>query len=241
MSPTLLHLVTTSYLPIIEQLRLEEALLRCDTRNWCLINHGSPPAIVMGISGQPDLLIHPQKWQHAPLPLIRRFSGGGTVVVDESTTFVTFILNNGDLPVDPFPSSIMQWTEKLYHPVFRQDIFQLRENDYVLGERKFGGNAQHLCKKRWLHHSSLLWDYCPERMDYLTLPIKKPLYRGERSHQDFLCRLKEIIPSREELTDRLYHTLQDHFSVKETALAEALPIMECPHRKATVLLTHDYR
>ena len=40
--------------PILEQLQLEEALFRADQRNWCLLNSGSPPAIVMGISGLPE-------------------------------------------------------------------------------------------------------------------------------------------------------------------------------------------
>ncbi len=38
--------------PILRQLLLEEALLRADSSNWCIINNGtSVPAIVMGISG----------------------------------------------------------------------------------------------------------------------------------------------------------------------------------------------
>ena len=38
--------------PILQQLQLEEALLRADKANWCIINDGTPsPAIVMGISG----------------------------------------------------------------------------------------------------------------------------------------------------------------------------------------------
>ena len=38
--------------PILQQLRLEEALLRADKANWCIVNDGTPsPAIVMGISG----------------------------------------------------------------------------------------------------------------------------------------------------------------------------------------------
>jgi hypothetical protein len=38
--------------PILQQLYLEERLLRTTTHNWCLINQGTnPPAIVVGISG----------------------------------------------------------------------------------------------------------------------------------------------------------------------------------------------
>jgi len=39
-------------MPILQQLRLEEALLRADAGNWFLLNDGTPePAVVMGISG----------------------------------------------------------------------------------------------------------------------------------------------------------------------------------------------
>lgn len=38
--------------PILEQLRLEEALLRADSDNWLILNDGTPgPTVVMGISG----------------------------------------------------------------------------------------------------------------------------------------------------------------------------------------------
>lgn len=45
-------LLRLSNMPILRQLLLEEALLRADTGNWCIVNNGtSVPAIVMGISG----------------------------------------------------------------------------------------------------------------------------------------------------------------------------------------------
>jgi hypothetical protein len=47
----------------------------------------------------------------------------------------------------------------------------------VYGERKFGGNAQAITSKRWLHHTSFLWDYDPLNMAVLTNPKKQPAYR----------------------------------------------------------------
>lgn len=49
--------------------------------------------------------------------------------------------------------------------------------DYVYGDRKFGGNAQAITGKRWLHHTSLLWDYDPANMALLKHPSKAPEYR----------------------------------------------------------------
>ena len=65
-----------------------------------------------------------------PVPVIKRFSGGGTVIVDHDTLFVTFICTQGaiqDLPL--FPRPIASWTERFYKPVFKDNTeFQLRES-----------------------------------------------------------------------------------------------------------------
>lgn len=48
-----LHLLRLQGFPVLRQLQLEEALLRADLRNWCLLNDGAgdQPTIVLGISG----------------------------------------------------------------------------------------------------------------------------------------------------------------------------------------------
>jgi hypothetical protein len=52
--------------------------------------------------------------------------------------------------------------------------------DYVFGARKFGGNAQAITNKRWLHHTSFLWDFDPANMGALLNPAKQPDYRQVR-------------------------------------------------------------
>jgi lipoate-protein ligase A len=232
MKPTL-HLINLASTPILQQLQWEEALLRADQRNWCLLNYGSPPAIVMGISGQIDQLIQQEKLQQSPLPLIRRFSGGGTVIVDENTLFITLICQADALPISPFPRHLMQWTADLYRPLFAALPFQLQENDYVLGERKWGGNAQSITKGRWLHHSSLLWDYRSEYMDYLSLPAKAPAYRQGRSHADFLCRLCDYWSQPELFQNQFIDQLNQHFHLVESGIKEIEMIATLPHRKVT--------
>ena len=51
------------------------------------------PTIVMGLSGKVEKLVNVEKARELHLPVIKRFSGGGTVVVDDSTFCLTFILN----------------------------------------------------------------------------------------------------------------------------------------------------
>lgn len=70
----------------------------------------------------------------ASVPLIKRFTGGGTVVVDADTIFTALIMHSSAVPEVPcYPRPVMQWTEQLYGAAFgRHGDFLLREN----GERK---------------------------------------------------------------------------------------------------------
>src|SRR5262245_61132968 len=102
------HLLNLSNVPIFKQLQIEEALLRADKRNWCVINSGSEEAIVMGISGKPEKLLDLDLVKKNRIPVIKRFSGGGTVFVDEKTLFVTLISNQKGMQ----PHSILKWTEE---------------------------------------------------------------------------------------------------------------------------------
>lgn len=48
---------------------------------------------MLGIGGKADKLVHLDRTASDGVPLLRRFSGGGTVIVDEDSLFVTFIMN----------------------------------------------------------------------------------------------------------------------------------------------------
>lgn len=229
-----LHILRLTGHSILEQLRIEEALLRTDTRNWCIVNDGTDDAIVLGISGKVEKLICALQIQKRPIPLIRRFSGGGTVVVDRDTLFVTFIFNKAAVPMDCcYPYRIMKWSEELYRPVIQHTSFGLKENDYVIGSRKFGGNAQYLRKERWLHHSTLLWDYDEQKMNYLLLPEKRPDYRENRTHSEFLTPLSAHLSSRTQVIDSLMEQLKHRYRIHEVGLEEMGSTLQLPHRQST--------
>jgi len=231
-----LHLLLLNQFPIYEQLQLEEALLRADDRNWILLNYGSPPAIVMGISGVPEKLIDLQQLVQRPVPVIRRFSGGGTVFIDPNTVFATWICNTAHVDVPCCPQKVHHWTAQFYRQAFPHLKMDLKENDYVIGDYKWGGNAQYLCKGRWLHHTSILWDYDAANMQYLLMPAKKPAYRQERGHDQFLCRLRDHFSDPLHITSHIVANLHERFNVIQPSLDESLEVLQRPHRKALSLL-----
>lgn len=227
-----MYLVRLKHTSILDQLRLEEALLRADDKNYCLFNDGTEPAIVLGISSKIDQLIHLKQAKQQKLSMIRRFSGGGTVVVDQNTLFVTTILNKKSCSFEPFPKPILEFGCTLYLP-----YFSLKDHDYVIEDRKYGGNALCITKERLLHHTSWLWDYDVEKMSVLKIPDKAPEYRKGRSHQEFISCLSHLFPSKETLFSKVKERLEKSFCVEEVSLGTLLPALKKPHRKSTQVIS----
>jgi lipoate-protein ligase A len=169
----------------------------------------------MGISGQPEEMLNIASVKAAGIPVYKRFSGGGTVIVDENTLFITFLIHKGLLDIHPFPEPILRWSADLYQQAWHLPHFRLRENDYCIGEKKCGGNAQYIKKDRWLHHTSFLWDYSEENMNHLLLPAKRPKYRENRSHSDFLTPLKDHAKSMDWLIEELKKSLVKQLYISE--------------------------
>lgn len=223
-------------MPIFEQLQIEEALLRAGSGNWCLINEGSPHAIVMGISGKSEELVNFEALKTYPMPIIRRFSGGGTVIVEENTLFISFIFDKSTLNLGTCPQELLNWTGSIYHPLFSHSDFAIRENDYTIGDKKIGGNAQYFTKNRVVHHTSFLWDFCPEKMRVLKIPEKTPAYRMKRDHNTFLSKVSTHFTSKDAFIEGLKEQLAKQFTLctYNSALVEAA--LALPHRKSLTII-----
>eukprot|EP00457_Paulinella_chromatophora_P012751 gb/GEZN01012985.1/.p1 GENE.gb/GEZN01012985.1/~~gb/GEZN01012985.1/.p1 ORF type:complete len:270 (+),score=13.85 gb/GEZN01012985.1/:203-1012(+) len=235
-----MHFLQLNRMPILQQLKLEEALLRANFENWCIYNH--PPesenAIILGISGKPAELVHCDAARSDQIPLIRRFSGGGTVFIDANIRCVSLILNSAALPdVKSFPRPIMSWTAEFYTEVFgKASRFCMRDNDYCFGNKKFAGNAQSIVKDRWIHHTSFVWEEKFSKFEkYLKYPQKVPEYRQGRSHSDFLCSLdKHFQGEDEKFRSSVLTALESRFKV-ENHVDESLALLHLnsPYMKTT--------
>mmetsp|Transcript_11560 Transcript_11560/g.38216 ORF Transcript_11560/g.38216 Transcript_11560/m.38216 type:complete len:315 (-) Transcript_11560:49-993(-) len=118
-----LKFVRTSGLCVLKQLRLEETLFRASHENWVIANDGTnETAIVMGISGKPHHLLDVAKVHEDMILTIKRFTGGGTVVVDGDTQFVSLIMNASVIPhVQLFPVPLMHWTSAVYKGIEHEE------------------------------------------------------------------------------------------------------------------------
>ncbi|MEM8628751.1 MAG: lipoate--protein ligase family protein [Chlamydiota bacterium] len=228
-----LYLLRTKNLAIFSQLQIEEALLRLDERPVLLVNEGSCPTIVLGISSPLEEHVHTSLVAKNALPLVRRFSGGGTVIVDEETIFCTWILPRGYQGLALFPEELLLWSHGIYERAFPESGLALDEHDFVLGKRKCGGNALYFRKERGLLHTSFLWDFSLENMRYLTIPTKAPAYRAGRGHRDFLTPLSAHFVSKDRFMDAFFSLIKREFLVRELSLKEAYSIQKRPYRAST--------
>lgn len=223
--------------PIFTQLQLEEALLRNNSQNWCLLNTGVLPSIALGISGNPQELLFVNNVKEDKIPVIRRFSGGGTVFLEQSTIFITWIINNTSCPISPFAASILTWAKSIYENIFPRN-FLLRDNDYCISNKKIGGNALYIQKNRWLLHSSFLWDFNNNLMNrYLKIPKQQPLYRQCRNHDDFLDKLSNFYNDKNEFFFSLKNHLKDLGEMIEVNVNTIIDILNSDYRKTTQLLS----
>jgi len=227
-----LKLLRMKTCPIWEQLALEEALFRLSTSNWCILNEGSLPALVMGISQKREDVFHEEEARRQKFPLLRRFTGGGAVVVDEGTFFCSLLFNKEDASADFHPAGIVRWAYELMKPAFHPHSFTLQDFDFALYDKKIGGNAQALTNDRFINHTSFLWDWQSERMKALKYPPKVPLWRQGRSHEEFMGQLKGAFSSKEYLSQKIIEALSHTFLIEDASLDEARLFLALPHRKA---------
>ncbi|KAA0158781.1 hypothetical protein FNF31_05193 [Cafeteria roenbergensis] len=186
---------------LFEQLAVEESLMRSSQEMWLLLSRPALPApctVVMGANAKPHEVLNVNEVLARSAPVIRRFSGGGTVAVDEGITLTSVIGSTLHVTdAGRFPPEIMRWSERLYKPAFARigSGMHLLEHDYCIGQQKIGGNAQALARDRWVHHTSWIWDIHPSSLRLLTVPPKTPAYREERDHDSFVARVKDLAPA----------------------------------------------
>lgn len=124
----LLRIHPRAFSSVFDQLIFEENLFRQTSENWCILSQGQPsPTIIMGLSGKPDKLLDVEKCRKEKIDIVKRFSGGGTVVTDLDTAFVSWVCNKAMLPknIAESPPALMKWSAELYKPVL-QDILRNR-------------------------------------------------------------------------------------------------------------------
>jgi lipoate---protein ligase len=185
-------------LPRVEaNLALDEAMLieADEGRAPPLVRFWEPRdyAVVLGASRRLRDEVFIDACRADGVPVFRRSSGGGTVLIGPGTLNVTVILPETAAPglsaVDAAHRHVMDGLARSIRragaPVDVQGL-----GDLVLGDRKCAGSAQRRLKRWFLVHCSILYQFPIDRIArYLALPARQPDYRRGRPHAEFLRNL----------------------------------------------------
>lgn len=127
------------------------------------------------------------------IPILRRSSGGGTVLLGRGCLLYTLVLS---YQRDPALTDIRQSYRFILGRIGMVladgagAIEQAGISDLIVAGRKFSGTAQQRKRSFLLHHGTLLYDMDLSLIPrYLREPPRQPEYRGNRTHLDFVGNL----------------------------------------------------
>lgn len=199
-TPLGLEYVETPALPVRDQIALDRELMS-------EVGQGKRPpllrfydftdeAVVLGLSQEEEKYVDRKAAEKDGVPVIRRFSGGGTVFIHKGCLVYTIVATLSP-PFRRF--DVMGAYKTAFAPlteVFAKKGLDLEFHepcDLAVAGRKIAGNAQSQRHGAVLIHGSFLVDPDLARIKrYLKEPDERPDYRSDRRHEDFLLPLKTL-------------------------------------------------
>jgi lipoate-protein ligase A len=179
-----------------ENLALDEALLVAAEegtggellRLWELPAY----AVVVGSGGSVVIDVNRTACEADGVPVLRRASGGGTVVLGPGCLCFSLVLSYDHAPgLNAIPASnryVLGRTAAALKSVVSAAVEGT--SDLAVDGVKFSGNAQQRKRRFFLHHGTLLCRFDSVRVaKYLNSPERQPEYRRNRPHTEFVTNL----------------------------------------------------
>ena len=146
---------------------------------------------VVGYSNKVRTETHFETCQKDKIPVLRRPSGGGTVLQGPGCLNYSLILRipqKGPLTnLTTTNAYVLNKHKESLNPLLNGRAVVSGISDLVLGDLKFSGNAQRRKKNALLFHGTFLYNFnLPKIERYLTFPSKQPDYRKNREHLKFI-------------------------------------------------------
>lgn len=146
------------------------------------------PAVIMGSFGAIAREIHEDACIADGVPVVRRISGGGTVVVGRGCLNYSLVLS-----LEARPG--LRHVSRSYAAILGRIVQALEVpglkvrglSDLAIRDRKVAGSAQRRGRRALLHHGTILYAFDASTMErYLKTPTHQPAYRAGRRHTAFV-------------------------------------------------------
>lgn len=162
------------------------------------------PAVVLGAGGRVADDVNEAACAADGVPILRRASGGGTVLLGRGCLLFSLVLSYER-------AAALREISHSYRYIlgavgaalleFHPGIEFAGTSDLAAAGRKFSGNSQQRKRHYLLHHGTLLYDFPLAHIGrYLHPPARQPDYRRHRPHAEFVMNLAATAAA---LKDRL--------------------------------------
>jgi lipoate-protein ligase A len=147
--------------------------------------------VVLGYSNRLATEVDVAACERIALPILRRFSGGGTVLQGPGCVNYAVVLSNdraGNIPATY--EFVLKRHQGCIAELLQFDVHISGGSDLTVSGRKFSGNAQHRKRHFTVVHGTFLLNFDFSLIQQiLPHPSREPAYRQRRSHNDFLMNL----------------------------------------------------
>jgi lipoate---protein ligase len=152
------------------------------------------PFVVVGYANRVAREVHLEACRQEQVPVLRRCTGGGTVVQGKGCLNFSLLLRVSDSgPLASITGTnqfIMQKHRQLLQALLQTQVELLGDTDLVLGAQKFSGNAQRRRRQFLLFHGTFLLGFDLALLErLLPMPSKQPAYRADRAHAGFVTNI----------------------------------------------------
>lgn len=224
--PGAVYLLERTLSEAAADLHLDDLLLEAVDRGEpeCLRLWQRPaPAVVMGAGGRWRDEVDRAACEAAGVPVLRRRSGGGTVLLGPGCLMVSLALSLERRPAwRDIQRSQAELGAQLAEALALPELAVRGGSDLALGARKISGSAQRRKQRALLHHITLLCrgsePLIAQMPALLPHPPREPDYRAGRAHDGFVATLPLTC---DEAAARLAALAPDAAPALATTLAEA--------------------
>jgi len=152
-----------------------------------------PPTVVLGVAGRWEREVCVDACRRAGVPILRRASGGGAVLLASGCLNYSLVLDTRGRSALRGVRSSYQWVlARLVGALDTRGVHcrPAGLSDLAWNDRKVGGSAQKRRRHIVLHHGTLLYEFDIEQMArFLGEPASCPDYRAGRCHSEFVTNL----------------------------------------------------
>lgn len=152
--------------------------------------------IVLGLIGKIEEEIDVDAVKKDKITVVRRSSGGGTVLQGAGCLNYTLVLSKEKTPQAADLKKSYEYILGSVVDILLSNGVQssfLPVSDIALSgsKKKFSGNAQKRGKNFILHHGTILYSFPLDKIEsYLLYPKQVPIYRAGRSHNNFVTNVR---------------------------------------------------